>query len=211
VIAAGPIGGPGGRRRRIAALVLAAGRSRRMGGSNKLLAEIGGRTLVARVARTVLDSGCAPVHVVTGYQRARIEAALAGYPVEWTHNPRFAAGLGASLAVGARGLPGDTDAVLVCLGDMPLIRASHIERLIADFDPIAGRAICVSAHAGRRGHPVLFDRRFVAELGALDGDRGARALLARYADCVSEVEMDDDGVLIDIDDPASLAQIAARA
>jgi len=200
----------GGRAPRVAALVLAGGRSRRMRGANKLLSKFDRRPIITRVVEAALAARCAPVLVVTGHQRARVEGALAGYPVSWVHNPCFAAGLGASLAAGARALPEDVDALLVCLADMPLIRAAHIEGLIDAFDPAAERAICVPVHGGRRGHPVLFSRRFLAELGALDGDRGARSLLTRHAHLVREVEADDDGVLIDIDSPEALDRLRAR-
>jgi len=192
---------------RIAALVLAAGRSRRMRGTNKLLDELDGRAMVARVVETVLEARCAPVLVVTGHQRARVEAVLDGCPVEWVHNPRFAAGLGGSLAAGAAALPADIDAVLVCLGDMPLVRAAHIERLVEAFDATTAAGIRVPVHAGRRGHPVLFSKRYFGELGELDGERGARPLLTRHAHRVCEVEMDDDGVLIDIDNRETLRRL----
>ena len=114
--------------RNIAALVLAAGRSSRMGGPNKLLAEISGRPLVRIVAEAALASRARPVLVVTGHQRERVEAALAGLPVEFVHNPAFAGGLGTSLRAGIAALPAQADGAIVCLGDMPQVDATMIDR-----------------------------------------------------------------------------------
>ena len=115
--------------RRIAAIVLAAGRSTRMGGPNKLVAEIGGKPLVRIAAEQALASRAKPVIVVTGHQRERVEAALAGLPVRLVHNPDFADGLGTSLRAGIAAVPADADGAIVCLGDMPQVDARLIDRL----------------------------------------------------------------------------------
>ena len=109
--------------RRIAALVLAAGRSTRMGGPNKLLAEIDGRPLVRIAAEQALASRASPVIVVTGHQRERVERALAGLPVTFVHNPDFAEGLSTSLKAGIAAVPAEADGAIVCLGDMPQVSA----------------------------------------------------------------------------------------
>jgi molybdenum cofactor cytidylyltransferase len=80
-------------------------------------------------------------------------------------------------------------------------------KLIAAFDPVEGRAVCVPLWAGKRGHPVLWARRFFAEMGDIKGDVGARHLLGEYAELVCEVPVDDDGVLVDVDSPAALHAI----
>src|SRR3984885_4313604 len=116
--------------RSIAALVLAAGRSSRMGGPNKLLADIGGRPLVRIVAEEALASRARPVIVVTGHQRERVEAALEGLPVEFVHNPAFADGLGTSLKTGITAVPAQSDGAIVCLGDMPQVDARMIDQLV---------------------------------------------------------------------------------
>lgn len=190
---------------RIAALVLAAGQSRRMGPVNKLLAEIDGKPMVARVVEIIRQSKAGPITVVTGHEAERVKAAL---PVELTfvHNADFAGGLSTSLKAGIAALPEDIDGVLVCLGDMPRIDAAMLDRLIAAFDPIEGREICVPTHNGKRGNPVLWGKRFLAEMARLAGDVGARHLIGEHADQVVEVEMAEDGVLIDIDTPDALRQ-----
>src|SRR5690606_24144861 len=109
--------------------------------------------------------------------------------------------LSTSLRAGLAALPDTLDGVVVLLGDMPFLAGGTIDRLIAAFDPAAGRAICVPVSGGRRGNPVLWGRRFLAEMQGLTGDAGARGLLARHAGAVFEVPVDDSGVLIDLDTP----------
>ncbi len=194
---------------RVAALVLAAGRSSRMGGANKLLAPIGDRPMLARVIDQALASRADPVIVVTGHEAGRVEALLAGRPVAIVRNPDFAEGLSRSLRAGLEALPGEVDAALVCLGDMPAVTAAQLDRLIAAYDPAAGRAIAVPARDGRRGNPVLWDKRFFPAMAAVRGDTGARHLIGEHAEWLVEVPMDDDAVLADIDTPEALAAATA--
>ncbi|MEE8226541.1 MAG: molybdopterin-binding/glycosyltransferase family 2 protein [Kiloniellales bacterium] len=200
---------------RIAAVVLAAGRSTRMGGVNKLLADVEGRAMIDRVVESVLVSQTEPVVVVTGHERARVEAALAPHVssgrVRLVHNPDFAAGLSTSLHRGLAALPEEADGAVVCLGDMPGITASVIDRLVAAFDPLEGRAICLPTWRGKRGNPVLLARRFFAEMQTIAGDVGARALIGEYPEAVCEVAMEalagGEAVLSDVDTPEALAAL----
>ena len=192
---------------RIAAIVLAAGLARRMG-SNKLLAPIDGVPMIARAVDAALASAARPVVVVTGNEAQRVKDALAGRDVIFAHNPDFAEGLSASVKRGIAALPQDCDGALVCLGDMPRVTAGDLNRLIGAFNPVEGRAICVPVREGKRGNPVLWARRFFAEMQSLAGDVGAKHLIGAHAETVAEVPMDGDGVLIDIDTPQALAGLA---
>jgi len=189
---------------RIGALLLAAGQSRRMGGPNKLLAAIDGTPMVAHVARRLLASRARPIVAVLGNQADTVDIALGKLPVKRVRNPEFAAGLSTSLKRGIAALPSDLDGVIVCLGDMPLISGRHLERLIAAFNPLEGRAIIVPTRRGKRGNPVLWSRQFFPEMTGLAGDVGAKHLIGEHAEFVAEVEMDDDAVLVDIDTPEAL-------
>jgi molybdenum cofactor cytidylyltransferase len=195
---------------RVAAVVLAAGRSTRMGGPNKLLAEIGGRPLVRIATEEALASRAKPVIVVTGHQRDRVEAALAGLPVRFVHNPDFAQGLGTSVRTGIAAVPPEDDGAVVCLGDMPQVDAALIDRLIAAFDPERGALAVIPTIDGRRGNPVLWSRRFFAELMAIEGDIGARNLIARYNEAVAEVPVTGKAALVDIDTPDALMGVKAE-
>jgi molybdenum cofactor cytidylyltransferase len=196
--------------RRIAAIVLAAGRSTRMGGPNKLLEEIGGRPLVRIAAEEAVASRARPVIVVTGYQRERVETALAGLAVQCVHNPHFAEGLSTSLKAGLAAVPADVDGAIICLGDMPQVSAALIDRLIAAFDPERGALVVVPTSKGRRGNPVVWSRRFFPELVALEGDVGARHLIERYGEAVTEVPLSGDAAFVDVDTPETLEQVKAE-
>jgi molybdenum cofactor cytidylyltransferase len=194
------------RTRRIGAIVLAAGRSSRMGPRNKLLiADTAGVPMVARVVDAVLASPARPVVVVTGHAAEEVRAALGGRAVTVAHNADYAQGLSGSLRVGLDALGEGVDAALVCLGDMPLVSPDLIGRLIAAYDPEEGRAIVVPTVGGRHGNPVLWDRRFFAEMRAVTGDVGARHLIGEHAEAVHEVPMLDDAALQDFDTPEQLA------
>lgn len=189
---------------RIAALILAAGKSSRMQGPNKLLMDVGGKPMVAHIVDAALESSARPVIVVTGNAEAEIRAALSGRAVTFVHNPDYADGLSTSLRTGLRALPDEADGALVCLGDMPDIRAAHLDRLIAAFDPEEGRTICVPIVAGKRGNPVLWGRDWFAAMMDVKGDTGAKHLIGENADAVCEVPMPDDAALRDIDTQAEL-------
>jgi molybdenum cofactor cytidylyltransferase len=196
--------------RRIAAVVLAAGRSIRMGAVNKLIAEIGGKPLVRIAAEQALASRASPVIVVTGHEHGRVEQALNGLPVKLVHNPDYAEGLGTSLKAGIAAVPDDADGAIVCLGDMPQVNAALIDKLIAAFDPARGALVVVPSIAGRRGNPVVWSRRFFHDLMAIDGDIGARHLIGSYAEAVVEVPLEGDAALTDVDTPESLSAVKAE-
>ena len=195
---------------RVSAVVLAAGRSTRMGPINKLLAPLGGRAMVRAVVDELAGPSVRPVVVVTGHEAERVEEALAGTGVRLVHNPRFRQGLSGSMRAGLAALPESAEAAVICLGDMPLVTSAHVDRLVAAFDPAEGREICVPVFQGKRGNPVLFARRFFDEMAAVRGDVGARHLIGEYEEYVCEVEMGDRAVLVDVDSPQALREIGGR-
>jgi molybdenum cofactor cytidylyltransferase len=194
---------------RVAAVVLAAGLSRRMGEQNKLLALVDGTPIVARVVDALLASKADPVLVVVGHQASEVKAALAGRPVRFVDNPDYEEGLGASLRAGVSALEEDVDAMLLALGDMPWIRAEHADALIDAFDPSGDKSICVPVHEGKRGHPVLWSSRHFSELARLGGDVGARAIIERNAAAIQVVAVSDPAVHLDVDTPEMLARASS--
>ena len=196
--------------RAVAAVVLAAGRSTRMGGPNKLVAEIGGKPLVRIAVEEALASKAKPVIVVTGHQREQVEAALAGLPVRLIHNPDFAQGLGTSVKTGIAAVPAEVDGAVICLGDMPQVDAALIDRLIAAFDPEKGALAVVPTVDGERGNPVLWSRRFFPDLMTIEGDVGARRLIGRYGEAVVEVPVSGKAAFTDVDTPEALAGVKAE-
>ena len=186
---------------RIAGIVLAAGTSSRMG-RNKLIETVRGKPLITKAVDAALASRLDPLLVVTGHQADKIAAALDGTPVALVHNERFTEGLSSSLRTGLAAVPEDCDGAMILLGDMPDITPALIDRLIAAF---ASGSICVAATGKRRGHPVLWARRFFGELMTLTGDKGARELLQAHTNQVLEIEAGDGAPLADIDTVEALA------
>jgi len=185
--------------RGVAAIVLAAGRGTRMGGRHKVLRSLspGGPPLVRQVVDRLQQAGVAPIVVVTGHGAAGVRAALAGSRARVAHNPHFADGLGSSLAAGAGSID-DVGAALVVLADMPDLDPAVVQQLVLAWRS-GGHTIVAPVHGGRRGHPVLFDAVHLHALRACSGDVGARALLKAHP--VHLVEVDDSGVLLDLDTP----------
>jgi molybdenum cofactor cytidylyltransferase len=195
----------------VAAVVLAAGRSRRMAPHNKLLIpDKTGKPMIARVVDNVLSSGARPVLVVLGHMGAEVETALAGRPVRYVHAADYAEGLSASLKAGIAAVPPDCAAAVVCLGDMPLVTGRMIDRLLSAYDPTEGRKIVLPTFHGKQGNPMLWDREFFAEILGISGDSGARFLVGKHLEVVAEIEMADDAVLRDFDTTESLATLPAR-
>lgn len=194
---------------RVAAVLLAAGRSTRMEGRNKLLLPLGGIPLVAHAARAMTGSRVSETIIVTGHDHEAISGALAGLPVKRVHNPDFATGMASSLKAGLAHVSETADGVIVALGDMPAVTAQDINRMIAAFDADEGRAIIVPVYKGKRGNPVLFARSYFAEMLAATGDTGAKAVINANPDAVFEVEMESAAVLADADTPAAFEALKA--
>jgi molybdenum cofactor cytidylyltransferase len=191
---------------KIAALLLAAGSSRRMGEVNKLIATVGGKPLVRVAAEAALGSGATSLTVVTGYAPTAVEAALAGLEFASVHNPNFADGLSTSLRAGLASVPADVDGVVVLLGDMPDVTATTVDRLIDTFRP---DFIVVPTFDGRRGNPVVWSRRFFPDLMTIVGDTGGRRIIDANREVVTEVEIGP-AVATDVDTPEALATIGGK-
>jgi molybdenum cofactor cytidylyltransferase len=195
----------------IAAVVLAAGRSTRMAPYNKLLVtDKAGKTMIARVVDNILSSNARPILVVTGHMADQVETALGGRPVRYVHAAEYAGGLAESLKTGIAAVPPEAAGAIVCLGDMPLVTGRMIDRLLSMYDPEEGRSIVLPTFRGKQGNPMIWDRKYFAEILAISGDSGARFLVGKYAEQVCEVEMPDDAVLRDFDTTESLSTLPAK-
>lgn len=193
-------------RPRVAALVLAAGAARRMRGADKLLEDVAGEPVLARVARAAAASHADETVVVLPPGATARRDAVAGLGVTVVEAPDWAEGMAASLRAGLAAVQARADAVVVVLADMPEVDARAIDRLIAAFDPEEGREICRAVSAdGVPGHPVLFGRRFFETLAALSGDRGAREVIRDAGEFVTEVPTEGQGAVVDLDTPEDWA------
>jgi molybdenum cofactor cytidylyltransferase len=182
----------------IAAILLAAGTSSRMGRTKQLL-DWGGEPLVRHVARVALGAGIGAVVAVVGHEEAQVRAALAGLPLHCVANPRYAEGQASSLQAGLAALPPATEAALVLLCDQPLITAAILDALIAAFRAGDPPLAVIPRHNGQRGNPALLSAALFGELAALTGDTGARPVLQRHSERVRWLDLSDPAVITDMD------------
>lgn len=195
---------------KIVILILAAGQSMRMGADNKLLLEWNGLPIVRHVAMQALLSEASSVTIVTGYQRFLIEDALSDLPVNFIHNASFEAGLASSVRQGLEYIDGRTSAVMVCLGDMPLIHSVELNQILNMYRSQQEEMICVPTFQGQQGNPIVIGRQWFGEIFSMQGDQGARKLIQAYPERVLWIDMPSDSVVFDIDTPSAFAQLCNR-
>lgn len=199
-------------RPKISAILLAAGSSSRMRGADKLMEPVDGDPLLRRSAKILLASQADEVVVVLRPGDTARQAALDGLDLKLIDNPLAAEGMGASIRAGIAAVAPDAGAALVALADMPDIASKDINALIAAYDAEEGREIIRAADPdGAPGNPVLFGRRFFEPLRGLEGDEGARSILAANADLVRLVRLTTDASRVDLDTPEAWAKWRAQA
>ena len=183
----------------IHAVLLAAGRSERMGRNNKLLLNVDGIPLVRKSAINILNSNVKFMTVVTGFDENKIVNALSGLNVNFVKNINFREGLSSSLKAGLANIIPTPSAVIICLADMPKIQPEHINQLIENFDPLKGWEICIPTNNGKRGNPVLIGSRFFPYIFETSGDFGAKQVMKQHSDKIVEVEIGTSDIHFDID------------
>lgn len=189
----------------IAGLLLASGASRRFG-SNKLVAPLGGRAVVRWSAEALADA-VDETWVVVPPRSTELRAALDGLRLRWVENAAAHDGLASSIRAGIAALPDETEAVVITLGDQPTIDGDVIRRVVAVWRAApASRGAVVTSYADGRGHPALFGAALFPALQALEGDRGARELLASLGEAVAVVDVPS-GRPADVDTPEALESI----
>jgi molybdenum cofactor cytidylyltransferase len=184
----------------IAGVLLAAGSGKRFGGHKLLTRLPDGRTIGVTAAHHLIHVLSDSVAVLRPGDDI-LASLLASAGLRIVVNPNADDGMGSSLACGVAATA--ADGWVIALGDMPAIRPATIQAVAETL--AAGVPLAAPVYRGQRGHPIGFARRFVEALTALDGDRGGRDILARYAHELHLIEVDDPGVLVDIDHPADLA------
>ena len=183
----------------IHAVLLAAGRSERMGRNNKLLLNVDGIPLVRKSAINILNSNVTSMTVVTGFDENKIVNALNGLNVNFVKNINFREGLSSSLKAGLANITPTPSAVIICLADMPKIQPEHINQLIENFDPLKGWEICIPTNNGKRGNPVLIGSHFFPYIFETSGDFGAKQVMKQHSDKIVEVEIGTSDIHFDID------------
>ncbi len=179
------------------AIILAAGSSRRMG-TQKLLLPFRGSTIIETVIGNVLQSGVDSTLVVLGADREGIERVIDLLPVDRCFNMDHESGMLSSVLCGFKSLPEDTGTALIFLGDQPGIPAGVTNQVLRAYNESL-HGIVVPVYNHRRGHPLLVDFKYKREIEKLDLEKGLRSLMHLFPDDVLEVEVDEPGILTDID------------
>ncbi len=181
---------------RISAIVLAAGRSSRMAGGNKLLLPWDGSTVIRHVADTVLELHLSETILVLGHDLQKIESATCRLPVLYTINQDYALGMGSSIARGVFAASPESEGFLICLGDMPRVSVSLLSAIVSGGAP---DGITYPTLTGEQRNPVLFGCKFRESLLNLHGDQGARSVIRDNLDACVGIEWHDASCFQDID------------
>lgn len=181
----------------ISAILLAAGESKRMGRPKQLL-PLGEATMVEKAIDNLLGAEVGEVIVVVGYRAPEIIKKIASKPVKIAVNPAYQQGMSTSIIAGLKLVDEGARALMLALGDQPLVDSQTISRLISEFGS-HHKGIAIPTYHGQRGHPVIFSIRYREELSRLKGDIGGRQIVADHPDDILEVAVDSPGIGIDID------------
>lgn len=191
----------------IAGLILAAGESSRMG-QDKALLTYRGRTFLETVVQTLREADVSRVAIVLGHHAEQIQGAVTLEGAEIVINRDYARGQTSSLQAGLRALESaDLEAVVLCLVDHPLISADTVRALVASFRR-SGAPVVIPTFQNQRGHPVLIGRALFSELLSLDPGEGANTVIRKYREATQFVEVDDQGVLLDVDDAEAYRRLS---
>ena len=179
------------------AVILAAGESKRMN-TPKMLLPFMGKTIIETVVNNALNSEIKNIMVVMGSSHIEIADAVSSYNVDMCFNKNFRDGMLSSVKCGIRSIPDDFTAAVVMQGDQPMIPPEIINNLVNSWRS-SGYGIIIPVFEGKRGHPILIDRKYKVEIEKLTGDEGLHALPSKFRDDVLEIEMNTPGILRDID------------
>lgn len=187
---------------KLAGIVLAAGRSRRMGEANKMVVDIEGKAMICHPVESLMSANIKPILVVTGFSPDAVHSALEGKNVQFVHNNAFAEGLSTSLKAGISALDDEVTHALILLGDMPLINGDHLAemRKTAEENP---DHIIMGMVEGKRGNPVLWPKQYFEQLCTIRGDVGARHIVGENSEMLIGVELGNAAGL-DLDTPKAL-------
>lgn len=185
----------------ISAIVPAAGMSTRMGSSNKLLLPFNGKTLVERAVDTLIESNIDEVVVVVGHQGDMVKTLLQGRNIHLVENPHYKEGMASSIRAGVSAVSPETEAIMICLADQPLLEPVDLNRIISAMAhaKAAGKSIVVPFYQGQRGNPVILDAKHRNAMIDVVGDIGCKRIIKQNPGSVFGIDMETDHVVRDVD------------
>jgi molybdenum cofactor cytidylyltransferase len=194
---------------RVSAVILAAGTSSRMGTAKQLL-PLGKNTVLTQTIDNVRQAAVDEIILVLGASAETIRQQLPPSPGKVVVNQAYAQGMASSLREGLSAVDEQSNAALIILGDQPFIRPQTLDQILAEYRR-SGAQIVIPSYQGNRGNPVLLDRSVFSEVMALQGDVGCRAIFCNHVQGILKVEVEDQGVLLDIDDPDDYQRLTSKA
>ena len=196
---------------RIAAVVLAAGSSQRMGTANKLHLPIDGTPLLRHSLQTLLDASIDDIVVVLGYDHQTTRALIEDLPLRIVVNEAHASGQMSSVHCGLNALDETYDGVIIALGDQPALRSTDIEILVDAFTNRDGGEVVVPTYQGKRGNPIVISGRCRADIVAGTRNLGCRKFIEKNPELVRKIEMSNPAVVIDLDTPQEYEDFCTTA
>ncbi len=195
---------------KISATIMAAGKSSRMAGENKLLLRYGQSSIIRSVCETVIASRFDPVLVITGFENEKIEEELSELKIQLIYNPDWEKGMATSINTGIAALPKNIDGNLICLGDMPLVGGTILEKLKGAFNSNSGKRIIYPLYKDHQGNPVIFPRKYFDKILSSTGDRGCKKILKQYPGNAIGIQVDSQEVVLDCDTPEDYLKLNNR-
>jgi molybdenum cofactor cytidylyltransferase len=181
----------------LSAILLSAGESKRMGKPKQLM-PLGSGTILEQAIDNLLNSVVDEIIVVLGHKAEEVIKTIAAKPVKIIFNPNYSQGMSTSIIAGLILVDPQSQAVMLALGDQPLVDGQTINKLIEEFHN-HDKGIVIPTYQSRRGHPIIFDIKYKPELLELEGDIGGREIIKHHPDDVLEVAVDSESVITDID------------
>ncbi len=180
----------------VGAVITAAGQSTRMG-QNKIMLRTGSRSVIQQIVFTLQKAGVSPIVIVTGYQADLLRDHMAGWPVEFVHNPRYAdSGMFSSAKAGFAGIQGRCAKLFFTPADIPMFAVDTVRALLRESADIVQ-----PSYNGKKGHPILLRETLLAQFLKDSGDGGLREAIRRSGCNVKVISVEDCAILLDIDTP----------
>ncbi len=185
---------------KVSATILAAGESTRMGKDNKLLLNFRGEPMIRYICKTIISARFNPVKVITGFEQEKIESVLSDLNLSTVNNKKWKDGISSSITVGVSSIIEETDGNIIVLGDMPFISVKVLNQLSNAFKLENGKKIVYPLYAGQQANPVIFPKKYFADIISNKGDLGCKKIIERYKFNALHIDIKSNEVIVDCDE-----------